>query len=87
MTEPELPPFLTSDGVNLALMDAVVIMAMVLSRTSPNTKVAICEGLRARWTAHQTIAAEHATAPNVNAAATLRLIMMQLGCDNIPDHQ
>jgi hypothetical protein len=84
---PKLPSAIVSEGLDLALLDATTIIAMTLSASLPGAKDAICGGLRERFQAHQKVADEHGTAANVNAASALRLIMIQVACENVPDHE
>ena len=87
MTEPILPPAIFGAGLDLATLDAVIVLSLVISKHLPSAKDEICAGLRDRFEAHQRIVDEHGTAVNVNAAAMLRLIMLQIGCNSIPDHR
>lgn len=87
MAEQKPPPVLTSDGMIFAAVDGVIALSMILAKQSPELKNAICGALSDRFAAHQKIADEHGTPANVNAAAAIRVIMMQVGCPNIPDHQ
>ena len=83
----KLPPFVSADGVNLAAFDTVIILAKIISEMSPAMKDAVCGGLQERFAGHQRIVDEHGTVANTNAAAALRLVMISIGCENIPDHR
>jgi hypothetical protein len=82
-----LPPTLLSDGISLATFDAIIGTILVLIKHNPNIKSDLCAMLAERFETHQQVVDEHGTAANVNAAAALRLIMMQVGCSDIPEHQ
>lgn len=85
--DPNIPIALTSDGVNLATLDASIVALQALIDSNPIARMSICAELRERFERHQKLVDEHGTAANVNAAATLRLIMIQIGCTDIPDHR
>jgi hypothetical protein len=85
--DPVVPAALIADGLNMATYYAVIVVTSVLIGKVPEIKDNICQGLLARFDAHQKVVDEHGSAVNVNAAAALRLMMMQIGCNNIPDHR
>jgi hypothetical protein len=87
MKEPKLPRAIYGDGLPLAVLDAVTTLAIVISKHSPAMKTDICEMLNVRFSQHQGIVDEHGSALNANAAEVLRLILMQMDCTDIPDHQ
>ncbi len=87
MTEPKLPPSLMSEGAELAAFDAVIALSLTMLKHLPAAKDDICGLLGRRIEQHQKIVDEHGTAVNANAASALRLIMIQIGCENIPDHE
>ena len=87
MKPAEVPLPLTSDGVNLATLDAVIAILRTLIGSNPTTGKAVCQLLRERVSAYQRVADEDGNKANINAAATLRLIMGQAGCADIPDQK
>lgn len=87
MSDHKLPPSLNSEGAELATFDAIISVALILSEHMPDFRDQFSEMLLQRFAQHQTPADEHGTSVNVNAASALRLMMIQIGCNNIPDHQ
>jgi hypothetical protein len=87
MTEPQLPPSLVSEGAELAAFDGVITLALAMIKHLPAAKADICNVLYRRFEQHQRIVDEHGSAANANAASAVRLIMHQIGCEELPDHQ
>jgi hypothetical protein len=59
MASPEFPPPLTSDGVNLATLDAVIAIVRTLIGSNPAMEKQVCQLLRERVYARQRVADEH----------------------------
>jgi hypothetical protein len=85
--EPKMPHAVFMSGIQPVLWDLQRIILKAMIEKGVIDRDELCALLLASHDEHQKTVDETGAAGNANAAAVLRLLMMQLGCTDIPDHQ
>lgn len=85
--EPKMPRAIFMSGIQPVLWDVQRLILKALIAKGVIDGDELCQTLRASFDEHQKTVDETGAVGNANAAAVLRLLMMELGCKDIPDHQ